>query len=87
MGSDGGLSQTWGGGNSDTPEPNFQAMIALDPRMPTWFTQAAMQSLQSAQVPLVMPPEALSIFFLALFQITSRIPIVRWVFPHGILKF
>jgi len=36
VGSDGGLGQSWGKG-SDTPEPNFQAMVAFDPNMPTWF--------------------------------------------------
>lgn len=38
VGSDGGLYQQWnGGGSSDTPEPNMQAMIAFDPEMPSWF--------------------------------------------------
>jgi hypothetical protein len=38
LGPDGGLYQSWGGGgSSDTPEPNFQAMVAFDPRMPSWF--------------------------------------------------
>lgn len=40
-GVDGGLTQQWGGGSSDTPEPNFQALIALDPEMPSWFTSTA----------------------------------------------
>jgi hypothetical protein len=38
LGPDGGLSQTWGSGSDETPEPNMQAMIAFDPRMPYWFT-------------------------------------------------
>ncbi len=33
----GGLSQEPPGGSYDTPEPNFQALIAFDPRVPTWF--------------------------------------------------
>ena len=38
MGTDGGLYQAWGGGgSSNTPEPNFQAMRAFDPRGPSWF--------------------------------------------------
>ncbi len=41
VGPDGGLYQQWGGrGSSDTPEPNFQAMVAFDPNMPNWFTSA-----------------------------------------------
>jgi hypothetical protein len=40
-GGDGGLTQCYSGtagcGSTDTPEPNFQAMIAFDPRVPTWF--------------------------------------------------
>jgi len=40
IGPDGGLYQSFSGGGSDkTPEPNFQAMIAFDPRMPSWFGQ------------------------------------------------
>jgi hypothetical protein len=40
VGPDGGLYQSFSGGGSDkTPEPNFQAMIAFDPRMPSWFGQ------------------------------------------------
>lgn len=40
VGPDGGLYQSFSGGSSDrTPEPNFQAMIAFDPRMPSWFGQ------------------------------------------------
>jgi hypothetical protein len=46
VGSDGGLTQTWGSGGSDTPEPNFQAMIAFDPRMPVWFTFSCYKSGQ-----------------------------------------
>lgn len=38
LGPDGGISQSWGTGNDETPEPNFQAMVAFDPRMPSWFT-------------------------------------------------
>lgn len=37
VGSHGGISQQWGGGGDQTPEPNFQAMIAFDDRMPSWF--------------------------------------------------
>lgn len=37
IGNHGGLSQKWGAGGDQTPEPNMQLMIALDPRMPTWF--------------------------------------------------
>lgn len=47
LGPDGGLSQTWGGGNDETPEPNFQAMVAFDPRMPSWFTLACMDNQSS----------------------------------------
>ncbi|HXQ92244.1 MAG TPA: hypothetical protein VN739_04505 [Nitrososphaerales archaeon] len=37
-GPQGGLYQIFGDGKSDqTPEPNFQAMVAFDPRMPLWF--------------------------------------------------
>jgi hypothetical protein len=40
VGPGGGLYQSFSGGGSDeTPEPNFQAMIAFDPRMPSWFGQ------------------------------------------------
>jgi hypothetical protein len=40
VGPDGGIYQSFNGGSSDkTPEPNFQAMIAFDPRMPGWFGQ------------------------------------------------
>jgi len=42
VGPDGGLYQIFGRGASDqTPEPNFQAMIAFDPRMPLWFKPGA----------------------------------------------
>jgi hypothetical protein len=40
-GSNGGLPQSYSGtlgsGGDQTPEPNFQAMLAFDPRLPTWF--------------------------------------------------
>ena len=49
VGPDGGLYQNFGGGGSDkTPEPNFQAMIAFDPRMPSWFGQPAQYPGSSA---------------------------------------
>lgn len=42
LGPDGGLYQQWGGGgSSNTPEPNMQAMIAFDPQMPYWFTNSS----------------------------------------------
>lgn len=41
LGSDGGLKQTFGTGGDKTPEPNFQAMVAFDPRMPNWFVSGA----------------------------------------------
>ena len=38
VGPNGGLYQNYYGTGSDqTPEPNFQAMVAFDPRMPLWF--------------------------------------------------
>ncbi len=36
--SDGSLVQSWGGGVPNTPEPNFQAMVAFNPNMPSWFS-------------------------------------------------
>jgi len=54
IGPDGGLYQQWGGhGSSDTPEPNFQAMTAFDPNMPTWFTYACYQPPHSCGPTLV----------------------------------
>ena len=44
LGPDGGLSQNWGGTGDKTPEPNMQAMIAFDPRMPSWFTLTCMNT-------------------------------------------
>jgi len=42
VGPQGGLYQSFGGGGSDqTPEPNFQAVVAFDPRMPSWFKPGA----------------------------------------------
>jgi hypothetical protein len=38
LGPHGGISQSWGRGGDETPESNFQAMVAFDPRMPSWFT-------------------------------------------------
>lgn len=49
-GSDGGLTQSWGSGGSNTPEPNDQAMIAFDPRMPSWFTLTCMNNPSSCQL-------------------------------------
>jgi hypothetical protein len=47
LGPDGGLSQSWGVGGDKTPEPNFQAMVAFDPRMPYWFTLKCMNDPSS----------------------------------------
>lgn len=40
IGPHGGLAQSWGNSNDQTPEANMQAMIAFDPNMPLWFTYA-----------------------------------------------
>jgi hypothetical protein len=38
VGPDGGLYQNFEGtGTDQTPEPNFQALVAFDPRLPLWF--------------------------------------------------
>jgi len=47
LGPNGGLSQSWGRGNDQTPEPNFQAMVAFDPRMPSWFNPSCMNNSSS----------------------------------------
>lgn len=44
LGPNGGLSQSWGAGGDRSPEPNFQAMVAFDPRMPSWFTLTCMNN-------------------------------------------
>lgn len=44
LGANGGLSQSWGKGADDTPEPNFQALVAFDPRMPAWFSTTCMKN-------------------------------------------
>jgi hypothetical protein len=50
FGPDGGLSQRWGGGSDETPETNFQAMIAFDPRMPSWFTLSCYDNSSSCKL-------------------------------------
>ena len=47
LGIHGGISQSWGKGGDQTPEPNFQAMVAFDPRMPSWFTLACLNNASS----------------------------------------
>jgi hypothetical protein len=47
LGPDGGLSQSWGRGGDKTPEPNFQAMVAFDPRIPSWFTLSCLHNSNS----------------------------------------
>jgi hypothetical protein len=47
LGPDGGLSQSWGHGGDKTPEPNFQAMVAFDPRMPSWFSLTCLNNSTS----------------------------------------
>lgn len=48
VGPDGGLYQNFSKtGSSDSPEPNLQAMIAFDPRMPSWFGQPASTTTSS----------------------------------------
>lgn len=51
VGSDGGLCQSFGNcnHNDNTPEPNFEAMIAFDPRMPSWFTLSTCQQFGVCQ--------------------------------------
>lgn len=50
LGPTGGLSQSWGAGGDRSPEPNFQAMVAFDPRMPSWFTLSCMNNQSTCAV-------------------------------------
>lgn len=52
LGANGGLSQSWGTGGDKTPEPNMQAMIAFDPRMPSWFSPECYNNESSCQAEL-----------------------------------
>lgn len=47
LGPDGGISQSWGTGDDESPESNFQAMVAFDPRMPSWFSPECMDNQSS----------------------------------------
>lgn len=50
MGIHGGISQSFGKGGDETPESNFQTMVAFDPRMPSWFTLQCMNNTSSCQL-------------------------------------